>query len=64
MENKINKKVEGYIEEFREAIRDKIVALDIDKEMQTKADMDAQALNALVQVAVQQQQEMTNDEER
>ena len=36
----------------------------LDKEMQTKADMDAQALNALVQVAVQQQQEMTNDEER
>ena len=36
----------------------------LDKEMQTKADMDTQALNALVQMAVQQQQEMTNDEER
>ena len=36
----------------------------LDKEMQTKADMDTQALNALVQMAVQQQQEMINDEER
>jgi hypothetical protein len=36
----------------------------LDKKMQTKADMDTQALNALVQMAVQQQQEMTNDEER
>ena len=35
----------------------------IDKEMQTKTDMDAQALNALVQIAVQQQ-EKSNDEER
>ena len=35
----------------------------LDKEMQTKADMDTQALNALVQMAVQQQ-EMINDEER
>jgi hypothetical protein len=57
------------IEEFklnkddeRRAIQNVKEALD--KEMQTKADMDAQALNALVQVAVQQQQEMTNDEER
>ena len=30
----------------------------LDKEMQTKADMDTQALNALVQMAVQQQQEI------
>ena len=36
----------------------------LDKEMQAKADMDTQALNALVQMAVQQQQEMINDEER
>ena len=35
----------------------------LDKEMQTTTDMDAQALTALVQMAVQQQ-EMINDEER
>ena len=34
MENKINKKVETYIEDFREALRDKIVNLNVDKEMQ------------------------------
>lgn len=36
MENKINKKVELYIEQFRENIRSKILDLDIDNEMQNK----------------------------
>ena len=49
-------------EDEREVLRN--IKDMLDKEMQTKADMDTQALNALVQMAVQQQQEMTNDEER
>ena len=48
-------------EDERQAIQN--VKEMLDKEMQTKTDMDAQALNALVQMAVQQQ-EMINDEER
>jgi hypothetical protein len=57
------------IEEFKLNKEDERQAIQnvkemLDKEMQTKTDMDAQALNALVQMAVQQQQEMINDEER
>ena len=57
------------IEEFKLNKEDERQAIQnvkemLDKEMQTKADMDTQALNALVQMAVQQQQEMINDEER
>ena len=56
------------IEEFKLNKEDERQAIQnvkemLDKEMQTKTDMDAQALNALVQMAVQQQ-EMINDEER
>lgn len=36
MENKINKKVETYVEGFRSSLREKIIALDIDKDTQTK----------------------------
>ena len=36
MENKINKKVEHYIETYRETLRTKILGLDIDSEIQNK----------------------------
>ena len=60
--------VKAMIEEFKLNKDDERQAIQnikemIDKEMQTKTDMDAQALNALVQIAVQQQ-EKSNDEER
>lgn len=35
MENKINKKVENYLEYYRECIKQKIVELDLDKEKHT-----------------------------
>ena len=35
----------------------------LEKEMQTESDINTQGLNALVEMAVKQQQEMNNDEE-